>query len=350
MERKLAIMDASTSSPLISKSGFRGYDYCLNPYVGCGFGCSFCYVRTFVKDPNHEWGNFVRVRKHVNTKLIKELRKPLRLQGLLKVNKNGKNYRTIGPIQKDDDNNPILLYKNKRLVIGTMTDPYQPLERKHRITRETIQKLLDTPTFSKVGIFTRSPIILEDLNLIKKLPRARIHYSISPFPKDIMAKLEPIAISTSRRIDTIKKIKDAGIRVHVSVAPAIPYYSEQVTYELAEKLGKIGIDEFFVDPVQPYNAAFQKMSECLQDDPNWLDVETLLANKANYLLWKDQYWNQWKQAWKQFGSSNILAIWSDHENHVWRKLVSGEHMDSDLYGDDKLIAIRRGPLDAAAPA
>lgn len=334
MGRKLAVTDASTSSPIISKTGFKGYDYCLNPYVGCGFGCSFCYVRFFVKDPEHEWGNFVRVRKHVHTKLTNELKKPKRDLGELKKNKNGKNYRTVGKPQKDANGLPVLLFKDKRVVIGTMTDPYQPIERKNRITRTVLKKLLDTPVFSKVGIFTRSPIILEDLDLIKQLPRARIHYSISPFPTDIMQKLEPLAIRTERRLDTIKKIKDAGIRVHVNVAPAIPHYSEQMTEYLAKEIGRIGVDEFFVDPVQPYNQAFKKMNEVLKDDEHWAAVAKVIDKKEDYLIWKNRYWNDWKREWAKHGSEETLPIWSDHENHVWRNLISGEHMDPTMYGDD----------------
>jgi DNA repair photolyase len=337
MGRQLAVIDASTSSPIISKTGFKGYDYCLNPYVGCGFGCSFCYVRFFVKDPNHAWGNFVRVRKHIFTKLATELRKPLRGQGELRVNKNGKNYRTAGPIQTDILGNPIRIFRDKRLVIGTMTDPYQPIERKNRITRQTLKILLDNPTFSKVGIFTRSPIVLEDLDLIRELPRARIHYSISPFPADIMKKLEPLAIRTSRRLDTIKKIKDAGIRIHVNVAPAVPHYSEQMTEELAQKLGEIGVDEFFVDPVQAYDQAFKKMNEVLQDDAHWPAIAKVIGKKEDYLIWKQRYWEDWQKAWKLYGNPDSLPIWSDHENHVWRNLLTGEHMDPSFYGDDCIL-------------
>jgi DNA repair photolyase len=344
MGRKLAVTTAATTSPLISKTGFKGYDYCLNPYVGCGFGCSFCYVRFFIRDPNHDWGEFVRVRKHAFTKLARELKKPARGQGVLKVNKKGKNYRTAGPILKDANGDPILIYKDKRLVIGTMTDPYQPIERKNRVTRQILKKLLDVPTFRKIGIFTRSPIVLEDLDLIKKLPRARIHYSISPFQPDIMKKLEPLAIRTNRRLDTIKKIKDAGIRVHVNVAPAVPHYSESMTFPLAEELGKIGVDEFFVDPVQPYDASFTKMDECLRSDPHWLQVSKILSEKEDYLEWKQKYWYSWKNAWAKYGSSNTLAIWSDHENHVWRELMSGQHMDPTMYGDDLTPKIKSEDL------
>lgn len=334
MGRKLKVINASESSPLISKTGFKGYDYCTNPYVGCGFGCSFCYVRFFIKDPEHSWGDFVRVRKHVFTKLTKELKKPQRAPHVLKTNRNGKEYKSPGHIIKKLDGTNELLYAGKRLVIGTMTDPYQPIERKNRITRQLLNKLLDTPVFNKVGIFTRSPIILEDLELIKKLPRARVHYSISPFPKEAMRKLEPLAIQTSRRLDTIRKLKEAGLRVHVNIAPAIPYYSEEMTEQLAQDLGKIGVDEFFVDPVQPYNEAFKRMTECMENDPNWTYSSSIMSDKAAYLEWKQRYWDAWKEAWSQHGSKNTLAIWSDHENHVWRKLISGEEMNPAMYGDD----------------
>ena len=58
---------------LISKTGFKNYDICLNTYVGCQFGCTYCYVRFFIKDDNKEWGKFVRLRHHVADKLPKEL-------------------------------------------------------------------------------------------------------------------------------------------------------------------------------------------------------------------------------------------------------------------------------------
>src|SRR5271157_4654128 len=86
---------------IITTSTFKGYDHCLNPYVGCQFGCSYCYVRFFIKDSKKPWGEFVRTRNHIITNLSKEL-------------------ATIA---------------GRRLVLGTMTDPYQPQERRSRLTR-----------------------------------------------------------------------------------------------------------------------------------------------------------------------------------------------------------------------
>jgi len=85
---QLNIVEARKTN-LIVKSGFSGYDHCLNPYVGCQFGCRYCYVRFFIKDKNHEWGEFVRVRSYIRDRLPTDL-------------------VAVAPT---------------RLVLGTMTDP-----------------------------------------------------------------------------------------------------------------------------------------------------------------------------------------------------------------------------------
>ena len=287
-------------SKLIMKSGFKGYDVCLNPYVGCHFGCTYCYVRFFVKDKDHDWGDFLRVRRHIADKLPREL-----------PNHNG-----------------------ERLVIGTMTDPYQPNERKHRVTREALQHIIEHGNLNKVGIFTRSPIILEDIDLIRQLPRARVHYTITPYPRDIITKLEPIPVLTERRFKTVEKLKEAGIRVHVNVAPTLPVWSEQYTEQFAKRLAKIGVEEFFVDPMQPYRESFQAVFGAVQDEKDWPEVQRIISDKDEYLLWKQQQRLEWEKVWAKHGNKNTLAIWSDHESKTWIDMATGDDLDPDRYGDD----------------
>lgn len=292
---------ASKGSPLVIKTGFRGYDMCLNTYVGCQFGCKFCYVRFFVKDKDKEWGNFVRVRSHVKTKLKKQLEK----------------------------------VAGDRLVIGTMCDPYQPIERKERITREALKLILAAKNPPrKVGIFTRSPIVLEDLDLIKKLPKARVHMSISPFPADIIRLLEPVGISTDRRIDTIKKLKDAGIRVHVNVAPSLPKLSDGLTDDLMFKLTKLEVDEFFVDPMQAYDQSFKATKEALKHLPIWQSVEDIVTDDEKYTDWKKQYKKDWFAAWDKYKNAVTLPIWSDHVHHTWVDMRNDKSMDPKTYDGD----------------
>jgi DNA repair photolyase len=289
----------ATKGTILTKSMFSNYDFCINPYVGCQFGCKYCYVRFFVKDANHEWGEFVRLRKHLENKLPKELPKAAGM----------------------------------RVVIGTMTDPYQPIERTYRLTRRTLEILKDSQV-SKVGVFTRSPIVTEDLDLIKKLPRARIHFTITPYSREILKKIEPIAVSTKRRFETVKAIIDAGIRTHVNISPAIPILSDPYTDEFAKTMAELKVNEFHVDPMQAYGEAFEATKQALKDMPDWPKIEEMLRDDAKYQVWKNKYRDDWFTAWRTYGHKECLPVWKDHKNHVMIDMNTGQELNRRVYGDD----------------
>jgi DNA repair photolyase len=336
-------LSVASRSNILTKSTFSGYDCCINSYVGCQFGCTYCYVRFFVKDDNEEWGDFVRVREHMDDKLPKELRKGFvkiaegrrklyNEDGTPDLDENGKhksrpNYRRI-PIPET------------RLVLGTMTDPYQPIERKHRITRTALQKLLesDAPQFQKVGIFTRSPIVLEDLDLIKQLPKARVHYTITPFHKDVLRAIEPVSPVTARRWEVVEKLKDAGIRVHCNISPVMPLISEGFAEEFTKKLCELQIDEYFVDPMQPYKESFEAFQRACQGlkGVDWPTIQKTMTDKERYLDWKMDFFQDWEEHRKvhQHKAPNQMPIWCDHENKVWVNMLTGEQMDSRRYGEE----------------
>lgn len=361
MERKRKpLVSVATRSPLIVNTHFKGYDVCMNTYVGCQFGCHYCYVRFFITDKNaaqkegreeKEWGEFVRVREHVRDKLVRELRGH---QSPYQLNEDGsisdKRWETPPgllrlPVKKihkvvDGRYKKVQTYRDlpiteARMVIGTMTDPYQPQERKERLTRTALQHILDGPyQFNKVGIFSRSPIILEDIELISKLPRARVHFSITPYTRDIITKIEPIAIRTERRFEVIKELKKAGIRVHVNVAPAIPYLSDELTDWFVDELREAEVDEFFVDPMQAYDQSFEATERGLKDLDIWPKIRDTMQDKAKYEAWKREYEQKWAEAWKERGRPETLAIWCDHISHVWRNLQTGEDMNPRRYHKD----------------
>lgn len=299
----------AAKNSILTKSTFKNYDLCVNPYVGCQFGCKYCYVRFFVKDPKREWGEFVRLRKHLEDKLPKELPKAA----------------------------------GKRVVIGTMTDPYQPAERTHRLTRRALELLKDSDV-AKVGIFTRSPIVVEDLDLIKQLPRARIHLTITPYSREVLQKIEPIAISTKRRFETIKAIKDAGIKAQVNVSPALPILSDPYTEEFAKTMAELEVDEFHVDPMQAYGEAFTATKEALKDIPEWPKLEEMLLDDTKYQVWKDQYRDAWFTAWRTYGHKKCLPIWMDHKHHVMTDMNTGRELDHRVYGDDDVLGYCGLPL------
>jgi len=301
MNKQNLLLTIANKSKLIVESTFKGYDLCLNPYVGCQFGCKYCYVRFFIKDKKAEWGDFVRRREHIITKLPGELAK---------------------------------IDSGSRLVLGTMTDPYQPEERKHRLTRSALTSILQmSKPFDKVGIFTRSPIVIDDINLISRLPKARVHFSVTPFTQNVMAKIELIPIHTKARWNTIRKLKEAGIRVHVNVAPAIPIVSDPLITEYCETMANIGVDEFFVDPMQTYSESYDALKGSMIDDSNWSAIDHIMTDKVRFKLWKDQYRDAWISEWKKVGDpSKTLAIWCDHVHKVWIDMITGKNLNPRNYG------------------
>ncbi len=330
-----SLITIANKSALITPTGFNNYDVCFNPYVGCEFGCSYCYVRFFVKDKQREWGEFVRVRESVEGKLPEILRK-----GFIRL-PAGKTTSI------DQDGNKIVkkLYKSPsisemRLVIGTMTDPYQPQEKKHRITRKALEILLrdDLPHFEKVGIFTRSPLVLQDIDLIKHLPKARIHFTITPYPDEMTRVIEPYSPIVASRWKVIEKIKKAGIRTHVNVAPVLPKISEQYIDEFAKKLAELGVDEYFVDPMQAYKESYESFEQACKRLPGikWNEIEEIMKNKQKYNEWKSNFQDKWNESRAKYESlaPNQLPIWSDHEHRVWVNMKNGLQMNKKNYGDN----------------
>jgi DNA repair photolyase len=321
---------------LITATGFKNYDVCMNPYVGCEFGCTYCYVRFFIKDDKKDWGEFVRVRAHMADKLPKELRK-----NQVKLPAGSEKYTD----EETGKTKTRKLYRylpipEARLVIGTMTDPYQPAERKHRVTRAALKVLTqdDLPHFEKIGLFTRSPIVLDDLELIQQLPKARIHFTVTPFPPDVLRAIEPYSSITSRRWDTVKKLKDAGLRVHCNISPIIPGLSEEFIEEFAEKVAELQVDEYFVDPMQPYKESFESFRKACQGlpDVNWLEIEQIMNNRDRYLDWKADFFGRWNEERQkhQHKAPDQLPIWCDHENKVWINMLTMKQMDPKHYGEE----------------
>jgi DNA repair photolyase len=289
------VVTQAPKGKLISTSKFSGYDHCMNPYVGCQFGCKYCYVRFFIK-AEQPWGEWVKARRHIPDKLEGELQK-------------------VGPT---------------RLVLGTMCDPYQPQEAIEMLTRKALKIILKTtPQMEKVGIFTRCPGVLRDIDLIKQLPKGRVHMTVSPFDDKMRSKIEPFPFTAGTRFDAIKRLKAAGIRVHVNVAPFIPVISENLIDEYAEKLADLQVDEFFVDPMQAYPATYEAVKKSLEGRPEWIKIEKIMGDKDAYKKWKGNFHDKWIKAWSKVThkSPNTMPLSCDHATKSRINMNTGEKLD-----------------------
>ena len=122
------------------------------------------------------------------------------------------------------------------VFLSSASDPYQPVEAKYRLTRRCLEVLLrhDFP----VSILTRSPLVLRDLDILKRFGWIRVGMSITTVP---VRRFEPGVPPLERRINTLKKLNEAGIQTYVSLAPVIPGIVMVDLNRLFEDLADAGV-------------------------------------------------------------------------------------------------------------
>lgn len=202
---------------LTSASGFlSGYTHSLNPYVGCAYGCSYCYVR---QSPvglfrNQEWGTWVDVKQDASEKLRREI---------LNLKK-----------------------KNKKITIfmSSSTDPYQPIEYREKVTRSLLEALVESqPDF--LFVQTRSPLVTRDLDLFLNLKEhIKISMTVETDLEVIRKKFSPFAPPIQARLKAVRKLRENDLPVQIAVAPILPF-SKSFPKTLSNLVDRICIDDYY---------------------------------------------------------------------------------------------------------
>ena len=195
----------------LSKSNLPGLDYSLNLYRGCQHNCAYCYVPNVLRIKRNEWGSFVDVRINIPTVLSKEL-------------------------------------KNKKpgvVAISTVTDPYQPVEKKYRLTRYCLEQLLrhDFP----VCIQTKSDLVTRDIDLISKFSKAEVMFSIGTLNDTDRKILEPYSSPIQNRLDALKQFSNEGIETSVFFGPIYPTVKTSDISTIIDNFIKFGATEIMID-------------------------------------------------------------------------------------------------------
>jgi len=162
------------------------FDYSLNPYIGCGFACSYCYAANFVADERKktDWGKWVDIKIDA-------------AEQIARANLCG-----------------------KRIFMSSATDPYQPLEQRVELTRRILEVLV--PQQPILSVQTRSPIVSRDIDLLSRLEQVRVNMSITTDSDEIRKRFEPSCASIDRRFEALEQVSAAGIPVNVCISPMLP--------------------------------------------------------------------------------------------------------------------------------
>lgn len=198
------------TSQILAKPGgsLRNFDYTINPYVGCGFACTYCYAAFFQADLElrRTWGSWIEP----------------------KIN-------AVRDLAKRD-------LRGKRVLIGSATDAYQPLEAKMELTRSILEVLADPERQPKLVIQTRGPLVTRDIDLLKRFKDIRVNMSITTDDDATRKRFEPACASIERRMEAIAEIKEAGIRTAISIAPMLPITNPEAW---ARKLQALRADAYW---------------------------------------------------------------------------------------------------------
>ena len=245
---------AESGAILNRATGFMdAYDFTLNPYSGCSFGCSYCYAAFFstTAEERDNWGNWVRVKENA----IDLLRKKIK----------GRHKDKCGGWKP---NNESLIY------MSSVTDPYQPVERKLELTRgllkilanqdEPVQKLgttnalfeLNAPYSAgenrhkpKLVAQTRSPDVVRDVDLFRQIEdnggRVQVNMTVTTDDEDIRRTFEPFCPSNMVRLKAIGEVQAAGVQTCITMTPLLLVSQP---YAFVDSLLDTGVEKFIAQP------------------------------------------------------------------------------------------------------
>ena len=188
-------------------SNSKVYPYVINPYRGCQHNCSYCYARFMKRFTGHRepWGQFVDVKVNAPDLLRLEITKK----------------------------------KQGRVWISGVCDPYQPLEARYKLTRQCLEILAQNNW--PVAIQTRSPLVLRDMDVLKKGRDFEVGFSITTADDRFRKLFEPAAPPIDERVRALDELHRAGIRTYAMIAPMLPG-SEGLAEILAGKVDYVMVD------------------------------------------------------------------------------------------------------------
>ena len=189
------------------------FDQSINPYKGCEHGCIYCYAR-----PTHAYLD-LSPGLDFETRIFYKTNPVTRLKEALDHPK----------------------YVCKTLAMGTNTDPYQPGEKRFRITRAILETLLEYR--HPVSIVTKGALILRDIDLLSELAKqglASVAVSVTTLDNRLKTILEPRTAAPSARLRVIREMHEAGVPVHAMMAPVIPLINDDEIESVVAKVAEAG--------------------------------------------------------------------------------------------------------------
>jgi DNA repair photolyase len=227
----------ATQSILTRATGFMSdYDFTLNPYAGCSFGCTYCYAAFFSKTAERRdtWGYWVDVKENA-VAALRRVRTPLR---------------------------------DKTIYMSSVTDPYQPIERKLGLVRSLLEEFVGHQP--RLVVQTRSQLVTRDIDLLGQLDHVQVNMTVTTDSERVRRAFEPHCSTNRKRLEAIAEVKRSGIECAITMTPLLPV---EDAHAFAHELVATGVDRFVVQPFHADRGRFvagtRGQAVALVRDMNW---------------------------------------------------------------------------------
>jgi DNA repair photolyase len=269
----MKIQEVNAKSSLVKS---KLSQFTVNPYMGCGHGCRYCYASMIMQRFHHKnenWGDFVDVRINTPRNLEKELK-----------NKN-----------------------EVRIYMSSMTDCYQPIEKKYEVTRKALKVILfyEKTLFPKkhsITMQTKSSLVLRDLDILKELSKVEVGLTITTLDEHYASIFEPGASLPSERLKALEMLNKTGIKTYAFFGPVLPGISD----------------------------SFEKMKEIIREIYN-AGTKSIIIDKLNYFGNLPRLKNIARELnlYNQF----FFTLNEDYRNELRQKLSIIQKEHRDIYFD-----------------
>jgi DNA repair photolyase len=165
-----------------------GFTWTCNPYVGCTFGCTYCYAAFLPQNrrPVEDWGKWITAKKNAAALAEKQAHK----------------------------------VAGQAVYLSSVTDPYQPVERSLMLTRGILESLISHQP--RLTVQTRGPLVARDIDVLKQFQSLRVNLSLPTDSERVRMQFEPKAPLLEKRWEALRELREAGIAVGVCVTPTLP--------------------------------------------------------------------------------------------------------------------------------
>ncbi len=220
---------------LLHRTAASFAEYTVNPYVGCGFGCSYCYVPVLRERRGQEgarsWGEWVQVKVNAPDVVRREM---------------------------------LDTPRDAHILIGSATDPWQPVEKRYGVSRGVLYELSFYP--NRLTILTRSPLLLRDIDLLTRFERVSVNVSVPTVDEQVRRVFEPHASAVAGRVELTRRLLKAGIRTTWAWCPFLPGVEntpDQIR-QYVQTAKQAGVREIWVGRINYWNALQERYKALLR--------------------------------------------------------------------------------------